>query len=170
MKENSTPHYILIEQSVHASIGPFNSMEEALDHLNFVQKNNRYTFLGILTEESLRTFFTDAFVIDPQWDRNLTKNRDNSKILAEEWIDAYSADLRGRAVSEKIIEAALDFGASTEDIKDIYFSKHLRWFFDNQPNNLSPGKAYDAFHDYLARNRYSIREMISKELGRVPTI
>jgi hypothetical protein len=80
-----------------------------------------------------------------------------SKRYASEWSGAYRADYNGREVSEQIILAMLKRGYTEEQAKWVYFSKHLRWFFDSQGDSVSKSKARKLFDAYLAKGSNGVR-------------
>ena len=89
-------------------------------------------------------------------------------MIAEEWSGAYRADYNGRDVSCEIIRVLLEKGYSEEDAKEIYFSKHLRWFFDSNgvAGKVKVEDAAKLFKAYLKKNEPYIQAMFQNELMR----
>jgi hypothetical protein len=86
--------------------------------------------------------------------------------IADEWSGAYRADYNGREVSVQIIRALFEEGINKADAREIYFSKHLRWFFDGQGDNVPVKVAAERFKAYLKRNANSVKSMFKSELQR----
>lgn len=86
--------------------------------------------------------------------------------LAEEWGGAYRADYNGRGVSCEIIRCLLESGYKVEDAREIYFSKHLRWFFDSNGDKVKEKDAAKLFKVYLKKNEPYLQAMFQNELMR----
>lgn len=88
--------------------------------------------------------------------------------LAEQWSDAYSADRCGREVSIGVIAALFQMGFNIDDAREVYFSKHLRWFFDYHGDDVQPKQAKELFIAYLSKRGTlnHVRAMFVDEIGR----
>jgi hypothetical protein len=80
--------------------------------------------------------------------------------LAEDWSDAYRADYNGREVSIEIIRAMLNWGMTEDQSEWVYYSKHLRWFFDFNDDKVDKAHSFEKFTEYLSKNRNNVLEDI----------
>ena len=86
--------------------------------------------------------------------------------IANEWGDAYRADYHGRTISCEIIKALFNSKFNKEDAKEIYYSKNLRWFFDEYQNVINSRNACKLFCKYLTKNKIHISDMFKSEFKR----
>ena len=87
----------------------------------------------------------------------MKKANSQVKTCAENWSEAYRGDYNGREVSEQIILAMFDAGYTEQEVEWIYRSKHIRWFFDWQGDNVAKSEAYDLFTTYLTKGRNGVK-------------
>lgn len=86
--------------------------------------------------------------------------------LYEAWSDAHAVGQVNRFILIDVIHALFDLGFTEEESKEIFYSKHIRWFLDeyNSPF-LAAGTAREKFKSYVYRyGLFRIKAELNAEL------